>query len=560
MNVGQEFTHTVTTTVTDTKQSITNETQLTENGEVIIHSTHAVNIPLGATYDIEVTGDINGGSISRNFNVLNNLLGEDVFKFKDKNEATDTDLTKFTALYSEELTQFSGTAAINSLVRVVFEDGSSKTTLANSLGVWSLDMEATDLGYGVNNIVLLNGTRNDQIKVINITVDEPITPFSPEFTYQVNSAGTTISGTVEDARAMVKLQFGQVVQTVLVKSDKTWKYDLVVPLAHGASFDVYVEYGQETSDKETHAFYKATAVLDQLKGQYISGLSAPNASVQVTTLKYQTLTVIASPSGEWRLDFAQGLPYEQVVNITISGVELPHIVYIGASDITYVLTAVAFDSLHLNGTGRPGDELTIILSTLGSTGAVVDEAGNWSVTLSTAMPDGEQITVISENSQNINIVFKAPFVPVYTAYISNDGLSVFGTSNADQIFVELPERAEQQISVIAGEWTMTLETALEAGDLVTVRSGQASKTLQFIGIQSFTALLSAEKDKVTGTTDAGINAVIRVVFDDNAVVEKAVSGGAYELSLGRVLSVGEVIVVACMNEHGVQSSLSIDVE
>jgi hypothetical protein len=106
---------------------------------------------------------------------------------------------------------------------------------------------------------------------------------------------------------------------------------------------------------------------------------------------------------------------------------------------------------------------------------------------------------------------------------------------------------------------MTLDTALEAGQLVMVRSGQSSKTLQFIGIQAFTAELSAANDKITGSTDAGVNATIRVVFGDNAMIEKAVSGGAYDLSLGRVLEVGEVIVVACVNEHGVRSSLQIDV-
>ena len=59
MNIGQEFTHTVTTTVTDTNQSILNSTQLTENGAIVINSSHEVNIPLGAKYNIEVTGDIN---------------------------------------------------------------------------------------------------------------------------------------------------------------------------------------------------------------------------------------------------------------------------------------------------------------------------------------------------------------------------------------------------------------------------------------------------------------------------------------------------------------------
>ena len=559
MNIGQEFTHTVTTTVTDTKQSITNETQLTENGEVIIHSTHAVNIPLGAKYEIEVTGDINGGSISRNLNVLNNLLGDNVFTFTDTNEATDTDLTKFTAAYNEDLMQFTGTAAINSLVRVMLEDGSSKTTLADSLGAWSLSIESKDLVYGLNNIVLFSGTRNDQVKVINITVDEPIKLFNPEFTYQVNSAGSTISGTAEDTRALVKLKFGQVIQTVLVAPNKTWRYDLVAPLAHGASFDVYVEYDQDSSLIETHLFYKNTAVLDTAKGQFISGLSAPGASVQVETTKYQNIVAVPSATGEWFVDFPQGLPAGDSVVVKINDVVIASIVYMGEPDVTYVLTVNVVGPLTLNGTGRPGDDLTISLSGGGSVGAVVDSEGNWAVVLNSSMLDGEQITVIAENGQRVETQYVAPFVPVYTAYISNDGLSVFGNSNATEITIELPGQPEQQIEVIAGEWTMTLDTALEAGQLVTVRSGQSSKTLQFIGIQAFTAELSAEKDKITGSTDAGVNATIRVVFGDNTMVEKAVSGGVYDLSLGRVLEVGEVIVVACVNEHGVRSSLQIDV-
>lgn len=559
MNPGQEFTHTVTTTITDVKQSIVNETQLTENGEVIINSTHAVNIPLGKKYEIEVSGDINGGSISRNLNVLNNLLGDNVFTFKDGNKATDTDLVQFTAAYSGDLMQFSGTAIINSLVRVVFEDGSSKTTLADSLGAWTFDIEPADLDYGLNNIVLLNGTRSDQIKVINITVDEPITPFNPEFTYLVNSAGTSISGTVEDGRAIVKLQFGQVTQTVLVGPDKTWKYDLVTPLVHGAGFSVYVEYDQESSDIQTYTFYKSTAILDGAKGQFISGLSAPGSNIQVSTTKYQTLVAVPSLTGEWFVDFPQGLSDGETVTVTINDQVIAAIIYMGEPDVTYLLTANVVDSTTLNGTGRPGDDLTITLSLGGSASAIIDSEGNWSVTLNTPMADGEQITIIAENGQSINAQYVAPFTAVYTAYIGNDGLTVFGTSNEAQISITLPGKPEQQLPVVSGEWSITLDSALNASDLVQVTSSQGSKTLQFIGIQAFTAELSAEKDKITGSTDAGVNATIRVVFGDNTVVEKAVSGGAYDLSLGRVLVVGEVIVVACVNEHGVRSSLQIDI-
>lgn len=556
MLTGQEFKHTVTTTVTAEKQSIVNATTLTENGEVIIDSSHKVNIPLGAKYEIEVTGDINGGSIVRNFNVLNNLLGDDVFTFKDSNGATDTDLTQFTAKYDDNLMQFSGTAAVNALIRVMFENGSSKTTMSDSLGVWTLDIESSDLANGLNNIVLFSGTRNDQVVVINITVDEPVVPFNPEFTYQVNSTGSTISGTAEDTRSLVKLKFGQVIQTVLVAPDKTWKYDLVSPLAHGASFDIYVEYGEESSLIETYKFYKNTSLLDSVKGQFVSGLSEPNANIQVETTKYPILIAVANAAGEWIVDFPQGLSTGETVKVTINGVLISAVIYMGDPDVTYILTVNAVDSTTLNGTGRPSDDLTITLGSGGSMSAIVDPAGTWSATLNTPLVGGEQITVISENGQSV----VETFVSVYTAYISNDGLTVFGTSNETQISITLPGKSEQQLPVVNGEWSITLDSALNANDLVTVRSSESEKTLQFIGIQAFTAELSAEKDKVTGTTDAGVNAVIRIVFDDNQVIEKAVSGGVYELALGRVLAVGQVIVVACTNEHGVQSAISIDVE
>lgn len=559
MKIGQEFKHSVTTTVTSENQSIVNATTLTENGAVIINSSHEVNIPLGATYEIDVTGDINGRSIVRNLNVLNNLLGDDVFTFKDSNGATDTDLTHFTAAYDADLMQFSGTAGINALVRVMFEDGSSKTGLADSLGAWKVDIESSDLEYGLNSIVLFTGTRSDQVKVISIKVDEPVIPFDPAFTYQVNAAGTVISGTAQDNRALVKLRFGQVTQTALVNPDKTWQYELVTPLSHGDSFDIYVGYLQESSAIDTHVFYKNSATLDA-KGQFVSGLCAPGSNVQVTTAKYQTVIVIPNAAGEWITYFTQGLPAGEAVVITINDEVIETLTYSGEANVIYTLTVNAVDSVTVSGTGRPGGKLTVNAGQGIPLAAIIDSLGNWTVLLNAPLVDGEQITVISDSGQDVTIYFEAPFVPVYTAYISNDGLMVFGTSNTDHILVTLPGQAEQQIAVNQGEWTMTLDAALNANDLVTVGYGDSQKTLQFIGIQAFTAELSAEKDKVTGTTDAGVNAVIRIVFDDNAVIEKPVSGGVYELALGRVLEIGQVIVVACTNEHGVQSAISIDVE
>lgn len=560
MNIGQEFTHTVTTTVTDTNQSILNSTQLTENGAIVINSSHEVNIPLGAKYNIEVTGDINAASISRNLNVLNNLLGDNVFTFKDGNEATDTDVVKFTAAYDAPSMELSGNAAINSLVRIVFEDGSSQTTLANSLGAWTFTIKPDDLDYGINNVVLLNGTQADQIKVINITVNEPVIVFNPGFTDQINRAGTAIAGTVEDSRAVIKLRFGQVTQTVLPKPDKTWEYQPISPLAHGTIFDVYVEYGEESSEIHPHIFYKLTASLDEVKGQYISGFCAPGANVQVITTKYNVIVAVPSVTGGWFVSFPEGLPANELVTVNVNGDVIASLTYTGEPNLTYPLTVNALNATTLKGTGRPGDELMITFVSAASASAIVDSDGNWTSSLSMPMTSGEQITVVAGNGQSISTfyIFVAP-IP-FTAYISNDGLTLSGTSAEPQVSIELPNLPAELFTVTDGNWSLTLDTPLLANDLIKITSGTAMKTLQFIGIESFTAALNELKDTITGSTDAASNATIRVIFDDNSIVEKAVTGGSYELQLDRVLVFGQVIVVSCINEHGVQTSKSINVE
>jgi len=616
MEPGLEFKHSVTTTITAEKQTVVNETQLLDGDDVVLSTNQTVSIPVGKTYHIEAQGDINGNTIKRVLNVANNLLGTNAFSYEDTNEATDTDTVKFTAQYNAETFTFSGTAPVNSEVRIVFEDGTNAKVEPLSTGAWSHTITEDELEYGTNQIVLINGTKDTDLITIAIERERPPEPFNDEFTYVTAASGQSISGTVADSRATVNIDVDGKDYSTLPGEDLTWTVNLDPALAHNSAVSITVSYEGTTSAAKKFTHYKNSAQLDQTAGQTVTGTAEPFAPIKVTTTKYGEQNVSADAAGLWDVDFSAGLPANEAVKIEINGVALPDITYTGPADIEYTFTAIVMNATTVQGQGTPGETVTVTPSNGGDPSSVlVDQTAQWEVTLSiplnnldtvqvstseqqitasyvffeadivtktqlegiaiagTTVSVGESNTLVGDNNRWTLILPAAltpnqvitltngqesaelTYVVPFTAYVDSEGLSVIGTSSEASVLITI-DGVDQNIVVdAAGDWIYTPAQALTVGQVVTVQSGIESKVMTYTGVTAFTAELSPNKDQVTGNVDAA--AKIRVIFEDNSMVEQQVEAGVYVLDLGRVVAQGSPIVVSCIVDNTLHKAITI---
>lgn len=400
MDLGQEFTHSVTTTINSESQHVVNETTLVDGSAVILQTKQTVNLPVGATYHIETQGDINDHTVKRVLNMANNLLGVQAFSFSSANDAIDTDLAILTASYDSETHHLKGTAPIDSTVRIILEDDTSIRVLPKSDSTWTyqLDVEK-QLQFGTNKIIVVDATRDSSFLVLNIEREKPSEPLKEGFTFMVSADGTKVSGTVEDVRATVHVETGTYSLQVVTANDLTWSIDIPEPLSHQDNVSVFVSLSDQVSPSQHTVFYKDTAQLDQATGQYISGTSTPMAIVVVNTPKYGELTTTANDIGIWKVDFVAGLPADATVQISINSITLPDTTYIGPANIEFKLSAKIKDSTHLEGTAEALTQVTIIAGTNTAFDIQSDAQGKWNTLLTTALNDGDSVLVSTASAQ-----------------------------------------------------------------------------------------------------------------------------------------------------------------
>ena len=486
MLASQELTHTVTTTVTADKQHVLNTTTLKDGDDVILRTEHEVNIPLGATYELEIEGDVNSKSIARSLNVVNNLIGKDAFSFTNTSESTDTGTAVFKASYDPELMLFSGTAPLDSTVRIILEDGSSIKTLTASDAKWSLGISENQLQYGMNNIVLVCGTEDSEIITINIERVKPVEPFLPGLEYLISSDGTSISGTVEDARGTILLQAGTDVKQLTPTEDLTWTYSFAKPLQHGQEVTITLNYDGELIEQRVARFTKNSAALNQADGRSISGTSAPLVYIDIVAAGYAVLRTMSDEQGHWTQDFDNGLENGAAVSVTINSVFFEEITYTGPSHVQYNLTVKILSSTSIKGTAQPNASVTVIAGSNSPFTENANELGAWTAELATELTDGQSVYVTS-NGETVEVFYSDGSDPVGPSSLSAEIVSatvVQGTGNAGEtITVTINEdfgSSKQAVVSADGEWSVNLAAAMENLDSVAVSNGLEKINLTYV--------------------------------------------------------------------------------
>lgn len=551
MNQDQTLKHTVSTEITSTVQTVRNETIFTEGGEIVLSAVNEINLPIGAEYDIQVSGDINADSIRRSLNLANNLVGQNVFKFTNTNQATDTDNITFAAAYDVETMILRGTAPLKSMVRIVFEDGTNTNAEPDELGNWQYSLDENNLQVGTNNIIIFIGTKPQDMVIINVDKAAPYVPLDKDFTAILGQDNKTVSGMVEDSRAKVYItsRLGNV--TAQPGPDLSWSWTSKEEFIHGDKIQVYIANTEERSEAKELTCFKFSYLLDEA-GYFVSGTAPePHAQVSIVTDSNNILSDVADLTGNWTIALPYGLQHNEVVTILINTVESAKVTYTGQSAPSYPLSFQILDNRHLAGKARPDLEVNIEINGASSS-TFPDSNGDWQYTLPTALVPGEIVKV-----STIRESLEATYIMPFEGYLANDGLSVFGTANGPEVTITLPGQDAKTVQVIDYEWKLALDTALNPGELVTIGHNGALTTLTFTEIQKFTAFLTSANSVLEGVTDP--DCLLRIIMDDNSTIEQQVSG-PYSVALGRNLAAGQAVVVACINTHGVQAAKELYAE
>ncbi|RLL19001.1 hypothetical protein [Acinetobacter chengduensis] len=270
----------------------------------------------------------------------------------------------------------------------------------------------------------------------------------------------------------------------------------------------------------------------------ITGKGQPGEKIRVDVVDRATVEASISDDGEWSALFNPALSNPTAIQISDSNESL---------QTAYAkFTAHAVNSVQLEGISQSGSKVFA-----NNVETVTDDQNRWKLILPEALQVGESIQVTCNG-----IMKNVTFMPEFTAYINNDGLSVLGTSAQAQVTITAGG-VDTVVTVLNGEYNHVLAVALVAGDQVTVKSGDEVKTLTYTGITTFTAALNSSLSSVSGNVDAP--AKIRAVFTDNSMVEATVLAGSYVLDLERTLLSGiDVIVVACIANDALYQAITIE--
>lgn len=503
---GQELQHTVTTTVNAESQHVLNSTTLKDGDNVIFRAENEINIPLGEKYHIDIEGDVNSKTIARSLNVLNNLIGQNAFTVSNKTESTDTTLAKFTASYNPETLTFSGTAPLDSTVRIILEDGANIKTEPGSDSTWSQTIVETQLQYGLNNVVVINGAQDSDVILINIERQRPVEPFTAGMEYDIAADGMSISGTVEDIRGTINITAGAQSVDLQPADDQSWSHNFARPLDHGQEVRVTLLYQGEMVEEEITYFYQNTADLDLEAGTYISGTANPFDLISVEAEGYEDLEINANEDGEWNIDFYNGLINNSAVKVFILGELFKEIIYTGPSGSDYQLSVEIITSTTLEGAARPGLPVTIVAGSNPTFDVMPDASGQWAATLGMPLLDGQSVYV-SSNGEDAEVFYIAdedgPIDPIEPSSFSAEVLNattVQGTGDFGEfITVYVGGEAYNPTVNEAGNWTVNLNQPLDNLDEVTATNGLVTLDLVYV----FFEAVVVTKTQINGIAPAG---------------------------------------------------------
>ncbi|MFE8148466.1 Ig-like domain-containing protein [Brenneria goodwinii] len=491
------------------------------------------------------------------------------------------------AAISDDGTTVNGTAEAGSLVTVTLPDNSTQTTIAAANGTWSITLpEALTAGEQ------LTATATDEAGNVSapVTVTAPDTSI-PDTTAPdapvaaISEDGLTVSGTAEPGSAVTVTLPNNATLTITADAFGVYSIGLPVALTNGEAVTVTAADAAGNVSAPTMAtapdLTAPTAPADlqiAADGTSVSGSAEAGSTVTITDTAGNVLgSVTVGEDGNFSVPLSPALTNGEEVSAVASDVagNASAPVSVAAPDSTAPdapVAAISDDGTTVNGTAEAGSIVTLTDADGNVLGSVtVGEDGSFSVPLSPALTNGEEISVVASdaagnNSSSVSVAAPdttAPDAPV--AAISEDGLTVSGTAEAESLVtVTLPDNSTQTTTAAAnGTWSITLPEALTAGEQLTATatdeagnvSAPVTVTAPDTSIPDTTApdapvaAISEDGLTVSGTAEPG--SAVTVTLPNNATLTiTADEFGVYSIGLPVALTNGEAVTVTAADAAG----------
>jgi hypothetical protein len=312
----------------------------------------------------------------------------------------------------------------------------------------------------------------------------------------------------------------------------------------------------------------------------VSGFGQPNAFIRVLNQAGDVIgTGTVGPDGAFEIALAEPLvngEQVQVVQLDAQGNEsAPAVAF--APDLTPPPAPVAElndSGTIVTGTGTPGTTVRIRLARngviLGS--GVVDQDGNFTITLSEPQVDGEQLTVtVTDAAGNESTPdwvdspdMTAPDAP--TGQVSADGAQVSGTGKpGDTITVTNADGDVIGAAIVAadGSYSVTLDSPQTDGQVLTIRqsdaSGNQSPPVQvdapdITAPDAPVATIDANGASISGTGQPGATIEVRDAQGALIGTDTVRADGTYTVALTPAQDAGETLSVTQTDAAGNESA------
>ncbi|ATA26476.1 hypothetical protein AWC36_21530 [Brenneria goodwinii] len=494
------------------------------------------------------------------------------------------------AAISEDGLTVSGTAEPGSTVTVTLPDSTTLTTTADAFGVYS-----TELSSALTNGEAVTVTATDAAG----NVSAPTTATAPDLTapsapadLQVAADGTSVSGSAEAGSTVTITDAdGNVLGSVTVGEDGSFSVPLSPALTNGEAVTISATdaagnvsapvtvTAPDTSIPDTTAPDAPVATVSE-DGLTVSGTAEPGSTVTVTLPDSTTLTTTADAFGVYSIELSSALTNGEAVTVTATdaagNVSAPTMAT--APDLTAPSAPadlqVAEDGTSVSGTAEAGSTVTITDPAGNVLGSVtVGDDGSFSVPLSPALTNGEEISAVASDAAGNNSAPVSVAAPDLTApaapadlLVAEDGASVSGSAEAGSTVTLTDADGNVLGSVTAGEdgsFSIPLSPALTNGEAVTISATDAAGnvsapvtvTAPDTSIPDTTApdapvaAISEDGLTVSGTAEPG--SMVTITLPDGTILTATTDAfGVYSTELSPALTNGEAVTVTATDAAG----------
>ncbi|WP_409308227.1 BapA/Bap/LapF family large adhesin, partial [Pectobacterium sp. B1J-3] len=487
---------------------------------------------------------------------------------------------------AEDGTSVSGNAEPGSTVTLTDADGNTlgETTVGED-GSFTVPLNPPLTNGETVNVVVTDPAGNSS---------DPVTAEAPDTTapavptdVEVAEDGTSVSGNAEPGSTVTLTDAdGNTLGETTVGEDGSFTVPLDPPLTNGETVNVVVtDPAGNSSDPITAEAPDTTppdmphAYLNEA-GTALNGTAEPGSTVTVTLPDDTIITATATDNGTWSISLPDGLEAGTQLDVTATDAA-------GNTSPSYTVTVpdtsipdttppeapeavVSADGLTVSGNAEPGSTVSVTLPNGTVLVTTPDEYGVYSVTLPTALLNGETVTVTatdaagntSEVTSAIAPDTTAPAVPT-DVEVAEDGTSVSGNAEPGSTVTLTDADGNALGEVTVGEdgsFTVPLNPPLTNGETVNVvvtdPAGNSSDPITAEAPDTTAPAVPTDVEVADDGTSVSGNAepgsTVTLTDSDGNALGEATAGedGSFTVPLDPPLTNGETVNVVVTDPAG----------